>query len=99
MKHELWFVVALGVASVAVEAHASAQRLQWVQKQNAKVAQDDDVALRWEADGDTLVIIDDDLNQGAFFVSTIAMEPHFNRPILRAGFRFVRAGNFVEAIR
>jgi hypothetical protein len=96
MKRFLLSVPVVMVAMLYAESHASAQRLRWVQTQNAR---DNEYGIRFAAEGDTLVIFDPSVNRGAFDVETVAMEPRFSRPILRAGFRKVRAGNFEETIR
>ncbi len=95
MKHALWFIVALGVVSLAMEAHASTHRNQWVKDQNA---QDNKFGIRFAAEGTTLVVNDPVENRAAFDVETVATDPTFSRPVLRAGFRTVRAGTFVERI-
>lgn len=92
----LGLAAALAVIGLAAESRASAHRNQWVQDQNA---QDNKYGIWFSVEGSTLVVNDPVENRAAWDVETVATDPTFSRPILRAGFKFVRAGNFVEAIQ
>ncbi len=96
MKQTILFIAILAVAAIAAESHASVRCLQWVQDQNVR---DNKYGIRFAAEGATLVVYDANINRGAWDVSTIATEPRYSHPIRRAGFRKVRAGDFVEIIQ
>ncbi len=95
MKRFLLLIPVVMAVMLYAESHASAQRLQWVQNQNARTVSD----IRFAAEGDTLVIYDANINWAAWSVNTVATQPQYSVPIRRAGFRFVRAGQFKEQIQ
>ena len=95
MKQIIFIVGVLAVAGLAAESRASAHRNQWVQDQNA---QDNKFGIRFAAEGTTLLVNDPVENRAAWDVETVATDPTFSRPVLRAGFRTVRAGDFAERI-
>ena len=97
MRRAILFVAALAVAGIAVECHRSIVREEYVEGQNA-FGHDD---IRFSSEGawnETLVIYDDN-DRDESDAKLCSTNPRFTRPFLRAGFRYVRVGNFVRRIQ
>jgi hypothetical protein len=92
------FVAALAVAGLAVKCRGSVVREEYVAGQNA-FGHDD---IRFSSEGawaETLVIFDDRYNLDESDAEIVANNAKINSPMIRAGFRYVRVGNFVRRIQ